>query len=164
MGGAEMSDGGSRPAEENIEALIFDCDGTLVDSMPIWAENWRMTCAEFGLQFTTEMFFEHAGKTVEETLRIICAEQQVETISEKDFITRKDALVEDLIPMMKEIEAVTRVARENNGKRKMAVVSSGPRYMVERLLAQADLDSLLPQAQAAPGALPESSDAPGRAS
>jgi len=41
-------------SEGRIEGLLFDCDGTLVNSMPVWANNWVETCQEFGLEMSEE--------------------------------------------------------------------------------------------------------------
>lgn len=36
---------------DHYDALIFDMDGTLVDSMPLHLDAWELTCAEFGIPF-----------------------------------------------------------------------------------------------------------------
>jgi hypothetical protein len=61
--------------EVKIEGLLFDCDGTLVNSMPVWANNWVETCREFGLELDEERFYQLAGLTIEETLAVLCQEQ-----------------------------------------------------------------------------------------
>jgi beta-phosphoglucomutase-like phosphatase (HAD superfamily) len=37
--------------EEEVEGLIFDCDGTLVDTMPAYWSSWKRTCEHFHLDF-----------------------------------------------------------------------------------------------------------------
>ena len=58
-----------------IKGLLFDCDGTLVNSMPVWANNWVETCSEFGLELDEERFYQLAGLTIEDTLNVLCREQ-----------------------------------------------------------------------------------------
>jgi beta-phosphoglucomutase-like phosphatase (HAD superfamily) len=43
------------------EALIFDCDGTLADSMPVHFLAWQQTEAEHGIAFSEDRFYALAG-------------------------------------------------------------------------------------------------------
>src|SRR5882672_11207523 len=53
-----------------LRALLFDLDGTLIDSMPLHHEAWRVWYARHGLSFDEAGFFEAtAGRTNEEILR-----------------------------------------------------------------------------------------------
>lgn len=124
-----------------IEGLLFDCDGTLVNSMPVWACNWVETCAEFGLDLDEARFYQLAGMTVEETLQQLCTEQGVQVDAEA-FFARKDELAADAVKRVTEIYPVAQIAREAHGKFKMGVVSSGPRSMVEQFLEQTNLRHL----------------------
>ena len=47
--------------EESLEGLIFDCDGTLVDTMPVYYESWCRLCAKYSLQLTEDEFYGFAG-------------------------------------------------------------------------------------------------------
>jgi len=137
---AKASPGGVQ-GEGEIDALLFDCDGTLVDSMPMWTANWRETVELFGLSWDDEDFlYKHAGKTIEETLKILC-DAQGKKVDADAFFAAKEENMATLFPHVKEIAPVADIARRE-GKRRMAVVSSGPRYMVEALLKQADMHHL----------------------
>lgn len=52
------------------DAVIFDCDGTLVDTMPLHHKAWQASFDQFGapFQFTWELFTRRAGLTLEETV------------------------------------------------------------------------------------------------
>ena len=56
LSGCNMrADEGRIEGEKRLKAgLLFDCDGTLVNSMPVWANNWVETCQEFGLEMSEE--------------------------------------------------------------------------------------------------------------
>ena len=47
--------------DPRAKALIFDLDGTLVDSMPLHYEAWKDVCALKGLTFSEEEFYALAG-------------------------------------------------------------------------------------------------------
>ena len=44
-------------AEGELAGLIFDCDGTLCDTMPAYFHSWTMLCEQYGLQLTEEEFY-----------------------------------------------------------------------------------------------------------
>ena len=43
------------------KALIFDCDGTLIDSMPIHWRAWDIACKRNGIEFTEERHYAMGG-------------------------------------------------------------------------------------------------------
>ncbi|HVR21558.1 MAG TPA: HAD family hydrolase, partial [Polyangiaceae bacterium] len=51
-------------------ALIFDCDGTLADSMPLYHRAWRAALAAHGatFDFTWDIFMSRAGVSTEGTV------------------------------------------------------------------------------------------------
>jgi beta-phosphoglucomutase-like phosphatase (HAD superfamily) len=57
-------------------AFIFDCDGTLADSMPLHQRAWIRAFEQHGatLDFTWERFMSRAGKTLELTVTELNAE------------------------------------------------------------------------------------------
>lgn len=46
--------------EEEVEGLIFDCDGTLVDTMPAYWSSWKRTSEHFNLDFS-EKRWQHSS-------------------------------------------------------------------------------------------------------
>ena len=56
---------------ENADALIFDMDGTLVDSMPAHFQAWTQVVQEFGLTLSRERFYQLGGVPTKETLEIL---------------------------------------------------------------------------------------------
>ncbi len=53
----------------SLEAVIFDMDGVLIDSMPYHAEAWIRAFARAGLTLTREEVYEHEGEAGSLTLR-----------------------------------------------------------------------------------------------
>lgn len=50
----------------DIEAIIFDMDGTLVDNMPLHIEAWIEAGKRFGVEVTASMIEEHSGTPTSE--------------------------------------------------------------------------------------------------
>ncbi len=48
-----------------IQAAIFDMDGTLFDSEPVYLEVWQRTSAEFGFELMRELYLTTVGMTLE---------------------------------------------------------------------------------------------------
>jgi len=80
MGGVDSSvpDYASAVAssEREIKALVFDCDGTLVNSMEFFFVGWSELCAlpEYQFTFTKKRFYELAGRPIDEIVGVIMRE------------------------------------------------------------------------------------------
>ena len=45
----------------HIRGLVFDCDGTIADTMPLHYEAWSQALREHGHDFPEALFYEMAG-------------------------------------------------------------------------------------------------------
>ena len=61
-----------------FKAYLFDCDGTVVDSMPLHYLAWRRALDAFSVDFPEELFYEWGGKPVEEILRDLSRAQGIQ--------------------------------------------------------------------------------------
>ena len=115
------------------EGLIFDCDGTLVDTMPIHFKAWSSTTKVHGLIFPEDRFYALGGVSPFEVLRILSSEQGVKV--DPEAVTReKESRYMELIAEADEIPEVMQIVRENHGKIPMAVASGGTPETVEGIL------------------------------
>ena len=48
--------------DRRFGGYIFDCDGTIADTMPIHFRAWTRAVSEAGGQFPEELFYEWGGK------------------------------------------------------------------------------------------------------
>ena len=64
------------------KGLIFDCDGTIVDTMPIHYAAWCATTVKHGLEFPEDRFYALGGVSPFEVLRMLPEEQGVEIDAE----------------------------------------------------------------------------------
>ena len=115
------------------EGLIFDCDGTVVDTMPIHYAAWCSTTAKHGLEFPEDRFYALGGVSPFEVLRMLSEEQGVEIAAEA-VTFQKEARYMELIADAEEIPEVMQIVREQHGKLPMAIASGGTHETVEGIL------------------------------
>lgn len=119
--------------EREFDAYIFDCDGTLVDSMPLHFKTWNLTLKEFKIPyvFEWEKFISQGGKCLKKTIEDInklCGTN----ISAEQFIHQQGLHYENAINTMEPVKQVVEFARQKHAEGKpIAVASAGTRYHVE---------------------------------
>lgn len=114
-------------------ALIFDCDGTLTDSMPVHFLAGQAVFARHGLHLGEDLFYELAGKPTREVVEHLVRASGVAV--DADAVTReKEAWFIDNVHLVAPIEYVLTQARAARGKKKLAVASGGVRRIVQMQL------------------------------
>lgn len=117
-----------------FDALIFDCDGTLVDSAEAHLYSLQKALAPLGLEMTPEWYHPRHGLGPEDLLDAYEADFKVESFAREAFYDRVNAAYLSSIHLIKEIKVVADVAREWFGRVPMAVASNGVRKNVESTL------------------------------
>ncbi len=123
-----------------FRALIFDCDGTLVDSMPLhyiaWVESLRAHDAPF--EFTEELFYAYAGVREQDVVRMLNQQHGVE-IDPDSVAETKMRLFHQRIPEVRMVRPVADFARKSHGTLPMAVASGSEEPTVRACLAATNL-------------------------
>ena len=120
------------PAGE-FAAYIFDCDGTLADTMPLHYRAWVQAVTEQGHHFPEDLFYSLGG---------VPAEGVVEELNRRfgwsmsvaETAVYKEGLFEKLIPQVKPIVPVVEFMRGVLGKAPVAVASGGLKSLVMKTL------------------------------
>ena len=123
------------------EALIFDCDGTLTDSMPIHYVAWHRTMQNYGIQFPEDRFYSLGGIPTDKIIRMLADEQQVEVDAHKAAIAKENAFLE-LLHLLEPIQQVVAVARHFHRRVPMIVASGGFREIIKKQITQIGCDGL----------------------
>lgn len=119
-------------------ALIFDCDGTLVDSMPAHFAAWQAALQPLNITLTEERFYRLAGTPTDRIAAILIAEHQV--AADPVAVSRqKESNYLNSMHLLQPIEPVVEVVRENLGRKRLAVASGGFRRVVARQLEHVGL-------------------------
>ena len=116
------------------QALIFDCDGTLADTMPLHWRAWEKTIRRHRLQFTEERFYALGGVPGRNILAMLFAEQGIRGLDAQAIAHEKEALYLELLPEVKPIDPVVELARISRGRLPMAVATGGSRPAIPLVL------------------------------
>lgn len=116
-----------------IKGIVFDCDGTLADTMPLHWKAWRSVTSKYGLHFPEDRFYSLGGVPSRDILRMLCQEQGKDLDCLALSKEKEDAYLPSL-PEVKAIEVVVAVAEANHGKLPMAVASGGMKHIIEQVL------------------------------
>jgi len=125
-----------------IQGLIFDCDGTLADSMPLHWRAWQVVTQKYGLLFPEERFYALGGVPSRDIFQLLLEEQGRQRLDRQALAREKEAAYLPLMPEVKRIELVVAVAEAHHGKLPMAVASGGVKPFIERLLEQLSIRHL----------------------
>ena len=115
--------------------LIFDCDGTLADTMPLHWRAWQMITQRHSLHFPEDRFYSLGGVPSRDILKLLAAEQG----RSLDHIAIAHEKEEAYLPLMADVEpihAVVEIARAHHGKIPLAVASGGTQRIICQLLEQ----------------------------
>ena len=126
---------------EPFAALIFDCDGTLADTMPGHFAAWTAALRAGGGDITEERFYSLAGVTSAEIIALLNREHGY-ALDIPEMVERKEQMYVDALHDIREITAVADIARAYHGKVPMAVASGGLRDVVHATLDTIGLRSL----------------------
>jgi len=121
-----------------FRAYLFDCDGTIVDSMPLHYIAWKAALAEWNCEFPEKLFYSWGGKPVDEIISTLNKMNGLNMPVE--FVgKRKENLYYDLLPRLKAIPEVVEHIEAQHGHMLFAVVSGGRRSSVVRSLTTTNL-------------------------
>lgn len=124
-----------------IKGIIFDCDGTLADTMPLHWRAWQMVSARYKLHFPEERFYSLGGVPSRDILKML-AEEQGLTLDHLKAAHEKEEAYLPLMAQVEPIHVVVNVARENFGKIPMAVASGGTRQIIPQVLEHLGINHL----------------------
>ena len=117
----------------DFKAYLFDCDGTIADSMPLHYIAWSQALGEWGCQFTEERFYELGGMPIVEIIELIGREQGIQ-MPVALVAKRKEALYFEYLPRLQCVPEVLEHIELQRGTIPFAVVSGSTRDSVEASL------------------------------
>ncbi len=113
--------------------IIFDCDGTLADTMPLHWLAWQTISKRYGLHFPEDRFYSLGGVPTREILKMLAEEQGV-TLDHLKAAHEKENAYLPLMSQVEPIHAIVDIAREHYGRIPLAVASGGTQPIILQVL------------------------------
>ena len=120
--------------EGTFGAYLFDCDGTIADSMPLHYIAWKKALSEQNCPFDEELFYEWGGMPIAEIISTLNKKHGLKMPVEK-VAERKESIYYELLPELKVVPEVLEHIEAQHGRIPFAVVSGSTRESVTASLA-----------------------------
>jgi HAD superfamily hydrolase (TIGR01509 family) len=114
-------------------AYLFDCDGTIADSMPLHYVAWKKALAEWNCEFEEKLFYAWGGMPIAEIISALNKKHGL-TMPVESVSRRKESLYFDLLPELKAVPEVVEHIQAQHGRIPFAVVSGSTRESVNASL------------------------------
>lgn len=121
------------PIPDSIEAIIFDLDGTLADTMPVHYKACQLVCNEHGFDFPLDFFIEKAGMPTITVFELLMKELDLNYDGEKLGQKKEEKFLE-LIPEVKAIPEVESILLNYLNKIPLAIGSGGQNHSIDLTL------------------------------
>lgn len=115
------------------KGLVFDCDGTLANTMPLHWRAWSLITQRHNLHFPEDRFYSLGGVPSRDILKML-AEEQGRSLDHIAVAHEKEELYLPLMAQVEPIHAVVEIAKANHGKIPMAVASGGTQKIICQVL------------------------------
>jgi beta-phosphoglucomutase family hydrolase len=122
----------------DFRAYLFDCDGTIADSMPLHYIAWKTSLAEWNCTFDEQLFYSWGGRPVIEIIASLNTMNGLNMPLEA-VARRKSTLYHEQLPHLKPIPEVLEHIEAQQGRIPFAVVSGSRRSSVMGTLTTLNL-------------------------
>jgi HAD superfamily hydrolase (TIGR01509 family) len=126
--------------EPGTAALLFDCDGTLVDTMDVHRSIWTEIFARYGFTITDAWWEEYANVALVPFVQAVIPDASEELADQLNVEGMARYL--EVIHLAEPLEHVIEVARAHHGRLPMAVVTGGYREIIIPTLDAAGITHL----------------------
>jgi HAD superfamily hydrolase (TIGR01509 family) len=113
----------------SFRAYLFDCDGTIVDSMPLHYIAWKKALSEWNCSFEEQLFYAWGGRPVTEIIAALNKRDGLDMPVDA-VARRKEDLYFELLPQITAIPEVVEHIEAKHGHIPLAVVSGSRRDSV----------------------------------
>lgn len=127
----------------DFAGYIFDCDGTLIDSMPVHYKAWDAAMRQRGLKgpLSEDLFYSLGGVPTLKVAELIAKHYGLQ-IDPLDVFHLKENMFVEMLPQVQLINPVVEFARRVSKTHPTSVASGGPRVVVNQSLKLAGIADL----------------------
>jgi beta-phosphoglucomutase family hydrolase len=122
----------------SYSAYLFDCDGTIADSMPLHYVAWKTALAEWNCSFEEKLFYAWGGIPVAEIISLLNKRDGL-SMPVEGVSARKENLYLEMLPKLKAVPEVVEHIEAQHGRIPLAVVSGSTRDSVTASLTSLQL-------------------------
>ncbi len=127
--------------EPHIKGLIFDSDGTLIDTMPLHYQAWQEQTQKMSAHFPEELFYELAGVPSDRITEILNEKFGYRLDPQKTTEEKERLFLKKYLSQAKPIDPVIAIAKAHKGRLPMAVATGGIPQVVTLALQVIGLDN-----------------------
>ena len=117
------------------DAIIFDCDGTLVDTMPAHYRAWVETLTGYGIPFPEDRFYSMGGMATHKIVATLAQEAGVQLDSAAVALEKDERFMLEL-GAIRSLPAVVAIASAHRGLIPLGIATGATRMMAEAELTQ----------------------------
>ena len=115
--------------EGAFDAYLFDCDGTIVDSMPLHYVAWKRALGEWNCEFAEDLFYAWGGRPTSEIIATLNAKYGL-NMPVEGVALRKEEFYFEMLPELRVVPEVLEHIEAQQGRIPFAVVSGSARDSV----------------------------------
>lgn len=119
---------------DRYEGLIFDMDGTLIDTMPVHARAWGMVGEQFGYEFDSQIMYQLGGATVKTIASAIMQKAGMPQARLDEVVAAKRALSYQLIPTESKLLPTFDIVKHYHQHKPIALGSGSHRHLIDMLM------------------------------
>ncbi|MGJ8680447.1 beta-phosphoglucomutase family hydrolase [Paraglaciecola sp.] len=121
------------------EAIVFDMDGTLIDSMGAHVTAWQMTCEYFGLPFNADYMYGLGGVPTKQ-IAVLLNQKFSTDHNPEEVAAKKREYWSSIRDVPSKITETCNVLEHYQGKLKMGVGTGSERKHAEDVLCKTGID------------------------
>jgi beta-phosphoglucomutase-like phosphatase (HAD superfamily) len=110
-------------------AYLFDCDGTIADSMPLHYLAWKRALSAWKCEFSEELFYAWGGMPIVEIISALNEKHELK-MPVGEVSKQKEKLYLEVLPQLKAVPEVVEHIEISYGRIPFAVVSGSTRDSV----------------------------------
>jgi HAD superfamily hydrolase (TIGR01509 family) len=115
--------------EGSFGAYLFDCDGTIADSMPLHYVAWKKALGEWKCEFAEELFYAWGGRPTTEIISTLNQRHGL-SMPVESVARRKEEFYFEMLPELRAVPEVLEHIQAQHGRIPFAVVSGSARDSV----------------------------------
>jgi HAD superfamily hydrolase (TIGR01549 family) len=127
-----------------IEAVIFDVDGTIVDSVDLHAKAWQAAFAKFGKNISLHPIRRQIGKGADQLLPAFFSQQELDEFGKELDEYRSELFKKEYLPLVKAFPKVRELfQRIKRDHKRIALASSAKAEELEKYKTIAKISELI---------------------